>query len=593
MSEPADASSAAFSGRTSAPRATASGSSSRRPRQRPVTYCLPPPTFHANVTEADAQLYLHKLVAHQAKQQGFEATSSSALHELSHLVERFVLSLYASASHAAELANRDVPSARDLTYALETHGLPIPELRHFAREQQATEAYPHHLSERVQAKSRTTFAAPTPRIIPVDASTYRVDDRYAWIDPTSAFLASDSDSDSQSDAWSVTSESDGGGGHAHRRAAFEARVQRRKERREKAEARRKRREQKMASDETGQRVDVSALEEGERAWKKVADHIVPRHLPGRPPRHCWIETPAYPPNAYSSGGASGSVANNPLVLVNRKLANARLVEASLRKLIQTTDSVAALAFEASRATQGATAEAGDRTRQASANDQSEAADPAAAGKPSSAPPPLPASSSADSVFAMPRLSSRAGLTLRLRNKVSTPTTPAPGGADPGFMTTPLLPRMQRNPMLTPGAGAPMTPLTGSGFASLDPLASPATPIAGFGGPMTPYPPTPADAFSNHYFGSQLGHTYSWSNANATAIPRSRSGSIAAPGSAAAAASQGGEAMAVDGELTLPARLPGAVNYKNAWYSPGTSHASGKKAAGAESRGVKRMRKWKV
>ncbi|EPQ27879.1 uncharacterized protein PFL1_04623 [Pseudozyma flocculosa PF-1] len=543
----------------------ASSSSSRTRRQRPVTYCLPPSSWAANVTEDDAQLSLHKLVAAQSQRQGFDAASSSALHELSHLTERFMLSIFAAASHGAELANRGSPSARDLIYSLETHGLPIAELRHFARDQEQQAAPP---SQKAQGKARATFPAPTARSVEAAA-----DHQYGWTDPTSAFLPSDSDTDEQSDAWSVSSESDGGGSNANRRAALAARVQRRQQRIERAEAKRRRREQRMASDPTGSGLDVSALQEGERAWKRIADHVVPKHLPGRPPRHCWVETAAYPPNAYSSGGPGGSTASNPLVLVNRKLANARLVEASLRRLIQNTDSQVG----------GQPSPRSGDSPYASAAEPSSSSAAAAGGHPS------------DGVFATPKLPSRASLTLRLKNKVSAPATPASilGVDAPPPMMTPLPLSRSRRGTLTS---------TPSGFPMLDPLlASPMTPAGGIGGPMTPYPPTPSStAFGGQYFGSQA---FGWNQrasfsdgaAGAFAVPRSRTASMAGLGVGPGGAGKGGADVDEQAEAGLPLRMPGAVNYKNVWYAPGSAGSGGAEAGsgGGANRGAKRMRKWKV
>ncbi|SPO41660.1 uncharacterized protein PSFLO_07142 [Pseudozyma flocculosa] len=585
----------------------ASSSSSRTRRQRPVTYCLPPSSWAANVTEDDAQLSLHKLVAAQSQRQGFDAASSSALHELSHLTERFMLSIFAAASHGAELANRGSPSARDLIYSLETHGLPIAELRHFARDQEQQAAPP---SQKAQGKARATFPAPTARSVEAAA-----DHQYGWTDPTSAFLPSDSDTDEQSDAWSVSSESDGGGSNANRRAALAARVQRRQQRIERAEAKRRRREQRMASDPTGSGLDVSALQEGERAWKRIADHVVPKHLPGRPPRHCWVETAAYPPNAYSSGGPGGSTASNPLVLVNRKLANARLVEASLRRLIQNTDSVAALAMAASRdggggrpaaapaASADAAQHAGDssasgvRSQQVGGQPSPRSGDSpyASAAEPSSSSAAAAGGHPSDGVFATPKLPSRASLTLRLKNKVSAPATPASilGVDAPPPMMTPLPLSRSRRGTLTS---------TPSGFPMLDPLlASPMTPAGGIGGPMTPYPPTPSStAFGGQYFGSQA---FGWNQrasfsdgaAGAFAVPRSRTASMAGLGVGPGGAGKGGADVDEQAEAGLPLRMPGAVNYKNVWYAPGSAGSGGAEAGsgGGANRGAKRMRKWKV
>lgn len=114
-------------------------------------------------------------------------------------------------------------------------------------------------------------------------------------------------------------------------------------------------------------------------------------------------------------------------------------------------------------------------------------------------------------------------------------------------------------------------LFGSG---LDPLMSPVT-------PMTPYPATtPGGTFSAS---AQSG--FNW-----TLPPglRSRTNSVALPTAQAKPAE-------VEDDAELQLRIPGAVNYKNVWYAPGSTIQSGGLASqrGAAKSATKRLRKWKV
>lgn len=85
----------------------------------------------------------------------------------------------------------------------------------------------------------------------------------------------------------------------------------------------------LPSDDEGKNRDD---DEEPSVWKKLMSDIVPDHLPPQPPRHCWMFTPMY---------ATQMLSELPMMqLVNRKLDNARLVEASLRRLIRETDKAA-------------------------------------------------------------------------------------------------------------------------------------------------------------------------------------------------------------------------------------------------------------
>uniref|UniRef100_V5E9G9 Transcription initiation factor TFIID subunit 8 n=1 Tax=Kalmanozyma brasiliensis (strain GHG001) TaxID=1365824 RepID=V5E9G9_KALBG len=537
--------------------------------------------------------------ATQAKRAGFDATTASALNEVSQLMKKFLTSVFSAATHAAELSCRGQQSARDLIYALETHGQPIRELRDFHR-QQVREADEEDEKNKAgaQARSKASEHASAPATYkakgrraekarqPADSEQ---DEEEDWTQGSNAFLPSDSDDGSEMDAWLVSSDSDDD--HGNRRGAVHARVMKRKHDIARTLAKRQRRQDKLRPPVTGElgpsastsssARDLRALTSGEQAWRRVADHIVPRHLPGMPPRHAWMQTPAFPTNAYGSsfGGAddddeeTNKSKKDPLLLVNRKLANARLVEASLRRLIQNTDGAAALAYSASS------------TRNSDSSTTVEKDAPAKVNVPPAIASPAPAPSATTGGFAVPKTPA-SGLTLRLNRKIS---LPASAFNSPSQPSTPL---GSRRPSIanfgnTSSVTAPGTPL-GIGMSlgwGGEPLMSPLTPVsASVGGPITPYPPTPGGVYG-HYFGS---------NPNAAVIPsRSRSQSIVA---ANAEPYSGGEGNAEQ----LGVRVPGPVNYKNVWYAPGSTIASGGLAGGATTsktgnhpRSVKRMRKWKV
>lgn len=85
----------------------------------------------------------------------------------------------------------------------------------------------------------------------------------------------------------------------------------------------------LPSDDEGKSRDD---DDEQSVWEKLMSDIVPDHLPPQPPRHCWMFTPVY---------ATQMLSELPMIqLVNRKLDNARLVEASLRRLIRETDKAA-------------------------------------------------------------------------------------------------------------------------------------------------------------------------------------------------------------------------------------------------------------
>ncbi|KAJ9477213.1 Transcription initiation factor TFIID subunit 8 [Pseudozyma hubeiensis] len=599
-------------------------------KQKPTTHC-PPLTSIASssrvpysiphIDEPSANEALFQLIAVQAKRAGFDATTSSALHEVSQLAKKFLSSVFSAATHAAELSSRDQPSARDLIYALETHGQPIRELRDFHRQQPVDVA---DETSKARAKAKEHASAPKTYTARIRAPRRTRDtgsvqeENEDWTQASDAFLPSDSDDGSEMDAWSVSSDSDDE--HGNRRAAVHARVMKRKHDNARALAKQQRRQEKLRQPSSGEQSnstssssarDLRALTSGEQAWRRVADHVVPRHLPGMPPRHAWMQTPAYPTNAYGSlvggvGDAEEEASNgkrDPLVLVNRKLANARLVEASLRKLIQNTDGAAASAYASSS------------THDVAANTTSSAdqAASATAGKeasPTSSAPPLSTSAvaSASGGFAVPKTpasgASGSGLTLRLNRKISLPASAfnSPTQTQP---STPIASRRASTVMGVGGAasasGAPGTPI-GMGMSmgwGGEPLMSPLTPAsAGPGGFATPYPPTPVGAYGQ-YFGSGVNAV---SGAGASGY-RSRSQSIvAAHGDVYGGASTGpGDGTGATAPDQLGVRLPGAVNYKNVWYAPGSTIASGglaasgasAKSTGNHPRSVKRMRKWKV
>lgn len=605
-------------------------------KQRPITHCPPLASLASSsslssstrcvpylipyVDENSANESLHQLIAVQAKGAGYDATTASALHEVSQLTKKFLTSVFTAATHAAELSCRDQPSARDLIYALETHGQPIRELRDFHR-QQVREGKEQddrkQASAKARGKARENVAAPeTYRAkrrsrlhAKTDSENLPDEENNDWMEGNNAFLPSDSDDSSELDAWSVSSESDDE--HGNRRAAVQARVAKRKHDVARAQAKRERRLAKLrqpnttaadpaaASSPTSvtSARDLRALTSGEQAWRRIADHIVPRHLPGMPPRHAWVQTPAYPTNAYSSslGGEEdeyGAVKEkkDPLMLVNRKLANARLVEASLRRLIQNTDGAAAVAY-ASSAKAGSGQASGEQSR----------AEPAPA--PSAT---IPASSTSGG-FAVPKTpasSGGSGLTLRLKNKLSLPSSALNSPSQP---STPSASRRASTAAFgsTSASGVPGTPLGISmsmGWGG-EPLMSPLTPVSanpGAGGGMiTPYPPTPGGVYG-HYFGS---NPQAASGGPGGYRSRSQSIVVANADPYAGTIGAGDGSAGVD---NLGVRVPGPVNYKNVWYAPGSTIASGGLAGGAASgqsaksasnsnhpRSGKRMRKWKV
>ncbi|SNX88060.1 uncharacterized protein MEPE_06771 [Melanopsichium pennsylvanicum] len=557
------------------------------------------------VDESSARETLSQLIAVQAKRAGFDSTTASALHEVNQLTKKFLTSVFSAATHAAELSCRDQPSARDLIYALETHGQPIRELRDFHHEQLRdgdAEDDSKQASAKARGKAREHAKQPETFVARRGFSKLHrgVDDEQgeeSWAKATTSFLPSDSDEGSEMDTWSVSSDSDDE--HGNRRAAVQARVNKRKHDLSRAAAKRERRQAKFGQstsvDQTARfsssARDLRALTSGEQAWHRIADHIVPRHLPGMPPRHAWVQTPAYPTNAYgSSFGVAGEEAGtvqerrDPLMLVNRKLANARLVEASLRKLIQNTDGAAAVAY-------------------ASSTKDGASGNPPLLEK--EAPTPPPDAPATNSGFIVPKTpaSSGSGLTLRLKSKISLPSSSFNSPSQP---STPFRSRRSSTAALggaSSASGVPGTPL-GIGMSmgwGGEPLMSPLTPVsATAGGPMTPYPPTPVGVYG-HYFGSNPNAS---SAAGGVGGYRSRSQSIVATGAdayAGATVEDGGDG----GADKLGVRVPGPVNYKNVWYAPGSTIASGGLAGGAGSnnktsggsgnhpRSVKRMRKWKV
>lgn len=116
--------------------------------------------------------------------------------------------------------------------------------------------------------------------------------------------------------------------------------------------------------------------------------------------------------------------------------------------------------------------------------------------------------------------------------------------------------------------------------------------------MTPYPPPTPSGVYGHCFGSQPNASSAAAGAGGY---RSRSQSIVA----AHSDSYTGEGAPTE---QLGVRVPGPINYKNVWYAPGSTIASGGLAGAGASvksatagsagngnhpRSVKRMRKWKV
>lgn len=601
-------------------------------KQRSITHCPPLSSVAASsrvpyaiphVDQSSADEALFQLIAVQAKRAGYDATTASALHQVSQLTKKFLTSVFSAATHAAELSCRDQPSARDLIYALETHGQPIRELRDFHREQlQDGEAEDENKKASAKARGKAKQNASAPQRYKAKTRSSRLHNNEKgteaeedWAQQSSSFLPSDSDEGSELDTWSVSSDSDNE--HGNRRAAVHARVAKRKHDMARAAAKKERRQAKLRQPAAGDQTrassssslarDLGALTSGEQAWHRVADHIVPRHLPGMPPRHAWMQTPAFPTNAYGSSlggadeedGAAGKERRDPLMLVNRKLANARLVEASLRKLIQNTDGAAAVAYASATRSGGAGGRRGDESpveKQVSA--------------------PTGASATSGSVsggFVVPKTPASGGgcgLTLRLKNKISIPSSSL--NNSPSQPSTPIASRRASNAAgfggSASGSGVPGTPL-GMGMAmgwGGEPLMSPLTPVsASAGGAMTPYPPTPGGVYG-HYFGT---------NPNAATGAgmggsRSRSQSIVASNAEGYGGALSGDTGAGADKLGL--RVPGPVNYKNVWYSPGSTIGSGglggsggggsaNAATNAKSgstssnhpRSVKRMRKWKV
>ncbi|SPO31821.1 uncharacterized protein UTRI_06658 [Ustilago trichophora] len=594
-------------------------------KQRSITHC-PPLTSVASssripysiphVDESSANEALFQLIAVQAKRAGFDATTASALHEVSQLTKKFLTSVFSAATHAAELACRDQPSARDLLYALETHGQPIRELRDFHREQLRDgedEDARKQASAKARGKAKENVSAPQwytakRKTTRSQAEKESEEEDANWAEGSNSFLPSDSDDGSEMDAWSVSSDSDDE--HGNRRAAVHARVAKRKHDISRALAKKERRQSKLPQPNFGEHGnastssstrDLRALTSGEQAWRRVADHVVPRHLPGMPPRHAWVQTPAFPTNAYGSslGGAdeeegAGKERKDPLMLVNRKLANARLVEASLRKLIQNTDGAAAVAY-ASSTRNGGTAAGASGVQSPAA--EKEVIAPTGASATSTA-----ASSGGFVVPKTPASGGGSGLTLRLKSKISLPSSALNSPSQP---STPIGSRRPSTAVFGgsgQASGIPGTPL-GIGMSmgwGGEPLMSPLTPVSATGGgPTTPYPPTPGGVYG-HYFGSN------GSAASGAGGYRSRSQSIVAGNADAYSGVLGGDSGA--GTDKLGVRVPGPVNYKNVWYAPGSTIASGGLAGGAGNaqsgsrtgatnsnhpRSVKRMRKWKV
>lgn len=558
-------------------------------KRRPVTHCAPlssvasssrVPYSIPHVDSAGCEQALRQLIAVQATRAGFDAATLSAMHEVEQLTNRFLTSVFAAASHAAELACRDQPSARDLLYALETHGQPVRELRAFHRQQ--LDRADDRQAAAATARNKAAHHASHPQIHRLDSAGSRSHDDDADM------LPSDSDEGSEMDAWSVSSHSDDE--HPNRRAAVHARASKRKHDRARILAKKQRRLDKLAAtggaDASGpgsgaSARDLRALTSGEQAWRRIADHVVPRHLPGMPPRHSWMQTPAYPTNAYGASlGADDEAesvrAKDPLMLVNRKLANARLVEASLRRLIQNTDSAAAVAYAATR-TSGEDAASADP---APANTDKEMAASDASG------------------FAVPKAPASGALTLRLKNKISQPSSTLTSPSQP---STPQASRRPSAIAIATHAGTSTpTPLGMAMGWGGEPLMSPLTPVSATlgssaaAGAMTPYPPTPGGVYG-HYFGSNPGAA----GAEGGGGYRSRSQSIAAGAGVDPYATAAPDA----GTDKLGIRVPGPVNYKNVWYAPGSSIVGGgigggpgaaaATAANNHPRSVKRLRKWKV
>ncbi|KAJ1018580.1 hypothetical protein NDA16_004862 [Ustilago loliicola] len=613
-------------------------------KQKPITHCPPLASLASSysasgstrrvpysipyVDERSANESLHQLIAVQAKRAGYDATTASALHEVSQLTKKFLTSVFTAATHAAELSCRDQPSARDLIYALETHGQPIQELRDFYRQQlRDGEEQDERKQASAKARGKARENAATPETYRAkrrsrlakegEAEELIGEENKDWMEGSNAFLPSDSDDGSGLDAWSVSSESDDE--HGNRRAAVQARVAKRKHDLARSHAKKERRLAKLrqsnstaadqaapsSSTSSTSARDLRALTSGEQAWRRIADHVVPRHLPGMPPRHAWVQTPAYPTNAYGSslGGEEekdGAVKEkkDPLMLVNRKLANARLVEASLRRLIQNTDGAAAIAYASSAKTGGAdTPTTGGR-----ASGEQSRAEPAPA-------PSATIATSSSGGFAVPKTpasSGGSGLTLRLKNKLSLPSSALNSTSQP---STPTASRRASTAAFgsTSASGVSETPL-GIGISmgwGGEPLISPLTPVSANpgagGGLMTPYPPTPGGVYG-HYFGSNPQAA-----SGGPGGYRSRSQSVvAANADPYAGALGGGDGSSGAGVDKLGVRVPRPVNYKNVWYAPGSTIASGGLAGGTASgqvaksaagsnhpRSVKRMRKWKV
>lgn len=559
--------------------AAASANPVPRPRQKSVMRSEMPPSTPQLADSDGARAALLHLIALTASHAGFSGATSSALHEIEHLTERFITGIFAAAQYAAELGGRDTPSARDLLYALETHDLSVGELQHFCDRQ------PLHCA----GSSRAAAKDAIPRI----SSTVRDGDGKQTHE---AFLPSDSDRDSEEELWSVSSDSDGE--FSNRRTAIEARVQKHRLNHAKRTVKRQKRQDRLAE---RQKQDpdsqlLVALQSGEQAWHRAADHVVPRHLPGMPPRHTWVHTAAYPTNAYSASDTGAGLAkNHPLVLVNRKLANARLVESSLRRLIQSTDSAAATAYSASR--------------RVKAVDPEESSAKTALSPRSSSPLTAAVSSVAANTTNMPaptaagvRTPARSSLSLRLKNKMSnnsstassptiaspvTQNMPSPAGVPPMLGRRPTLPSAFNTPLGPPG-GLGGNTYFGSG---IDPLMSPITP-----GPMTP-----STTLGNPGAGISGGGSggFNWTLPSGL---RSRTNSVALP------STQTSKPVEMDfdqQDAELQLRIPGTVNYKNVWYAPGSTIQSGGLASAPSSHRapdntpsrrsttVKRLRKWKV
>ncbi|PWN47007.1 hypothetical protein IE53DRAFT_390867 [Violaceomyces palustris] len=581
-------------------------SGSRAYRVSRTTHYLPPHSSPARVSEQDARLAAYKLIAFHSQRKGFSSATQSSLHEVHHLLKLYVSSLFSSANHAAELGQRSKISARDLVYSLETHGTSVDELSEFLREQTLEESASNEskgYSAKALGKLRQTFSAPVP-VQPLDSSSKK------WLDPTSSFLPSDSDTDSDTGYWSHSSASENELIYS-RKAEYQKFVKR-KEKRSRREERRKKVEAKIR--EKGSAAEAIAVDDA--VWRRVAEGIIPSHLPGKPPRHTWLQTPSFPTNAYAVDDAAlrgKSSTTAPIALVNRKLANARLVESSLRKLIQATDGAAARAYAASilsrekkgvekgkveteSDTQGGATGSNKISPNSGPPSQPSAQTPPSEAAPSNADPshadnvapPASPSTKKDATGDQhlqqeppstpftetnpARTRTRTGLTLRLKSSsnlnggLNSPaifSSPAPLTAG---MTLPS--RSRRN---TQNSVPPSGIIFGAagkeeGGIERGGLNSPMTPGYGSsGGPVTPYPPTPL-GLGGQFFGSQ------------------QQSSIGI----------GGEDLR--DEIQLGARMPGTVNYKNVWYDPSVK-ASAKnakrKGLNETGGGAKRLRRWKV